>query len=155
MVMETTWQLREGWRRGSRRRNVTGKLDVGQGTRGGIEDTEKMVGKGRGGGETADYENTNPRGGRNTGRKNRRNRILKCMTLNAQSIINKFSEFKLIIRDQKPHIISITESWGQDWHPDSLFALDGYTLYRNDRQHEVEEHYYISATPLNKECVGH
>ena len=89
---------------------------------------------GRGGGETADSVNTSPRGGRITGRKNRKNRILKCMTLNAQSIINKFSEFKLIISDQKPHIISITESWGQDWHPDSLFALDGYTLYRNDRQ---------------------
>ena len=52
---------------------------------------------GRGGGETADSVNTSPRGGRNTGRKNRKNRILKCMTLNAQSIINKFSEFKLII----------------------------------------------------------
>ena len=107
---------------------------MGQGTKGGIEDNEQIGGVGRGGGETADSVNTSPRGGRNTGRKNRKNRILKCMTLNAQSIINKFSEFKLIISDQKPHIISITESWGQDWHPDSLFALDGYTLYRNDRQ---------------------
>ena len=54
---------------------------MGQGTRGGIEDNEQIGGVGRGGGETADSVNTSPRGGRNTGRKNRKNRILKCMTL--------------------------------------------------------------------------
>ena len=56
------------------------------------------------------------------------------ITLNAQSLVNKKSEFKLIVTDIKPHIISITESWGQEWHSDGIFSLDGYTMYRNDRQ---------------------
>ena len=68
------------------------------------------------------------------GRPRKTNKVLKCITLNAQSLVNKMSEFKLIVGDIKPHIISITESWGQEWHSDGIFNLDGYTMYRNDRR---------------------
>ena len=43
-------------------------------------------------------------------------------------------EFKLIVTDIKPHILSITESWGAECITDGIFSLDGYTMYRNDRQ---------------------
>ena len=64
-------------------------------------------------GETADVNNTPSEvnvavAGRTRGI----NKILKCKTLNAQSLTNKMDEFKLIVSDIKPHIISITESWG-------------------------------------------
>ena len=36
---------------------------------------------------------------------------LKCVSLNARSIINKKSELNIMVRDSDPHIISITESW--------------------------------------------
>ena len=42
-------------------------------------------------------------------------------------------EFKILVRNTRPNVISITESWGQDWHTDGVFNLDGYTMYRNDR----------------------
>ena len=31
------------------------------------------------------------------------------------------------------YIISITETWGKEKIPDSVYALDGYTMYRRDR----------------------
>ena len=43
-------------------------------------------------------------------------------------------EFKIIVSDIKPHIISITESWGAECITDGIFSLEGYTMYRNDRQ---------------------
>ena len=68
------------------------------------------------------------------GRKKGINKIIKCITLNAQSLTNKMDEFKLVVTDLKPQIISITESWGDECITDGIFALDGYTMYRNDRQ---------------------
>ena len=56
------------------------------------------------------------------------------MNLNAQSLKNKMSEFNLTVKNKNPQIISITESWGKDWVKDGIFALDGYTMYRNDRK---------------------
>ena len=36
---------------------------------------------------------------------------IKCVCLNARSIINKKSELNIMVDDIKPHIIGITESW--------------------------------------------
>ena len=69
-----------------------------------------------------------------TGRQRSENKILKCITLNAQSLVNKMEEFKIIVKNTRPHVISITESWGQEWHTDGVFSLDGFTMYRNDRK---------------------
>ena len=80
------------------------------------------------GGGTADNQNT-----RNHVRTRRKNKTLKCITLNAQSLVSKMPEFKVIVRDKRPHIISVTESWGQEWQNDSIFSIEGYTMYRNDR----------------------
>ena len=55
------------------------------------------------------------------------------MTINAQSLSNKMNEFKLLVTEKNPDIISITESWGNEGITDGIFALTGYTMYRDDR----------------------
>ena len=56
------------------------------------------------------------------------------MTINAQSLQNKITEFDDVANKEiKPHIISVTESWGNKNITDGIFALKGYTMYRNDR----------------------
>ena len=55
------------------------------------------------------------------------------MTINAQSLKNKMNEFRILVEERKPQIISITESWGEEWISDGIFALKGYTMYRDDR----------------------
>ena len=39
---------------------------------------------------------------------------IKCVCLNARSIINKKSELNIMVDDIKPHIIGITESWANN-----------------------------------------
>ena len=36
---------------------------------------------------------------------------INCMSTNARSIINKFSEFQVFVDNHAPHLIAITESW--------------------------------------------
>ena len=55
------------------------------------------------------------------------------MTINAQSLKNKMNEFRILVEERKPQIISVTESWGEEWISDGIFALKGYTMYRDDR----------------------
>ena len=55
-----------------------------------------------------------------------------CM--NARSLLNKLDELERISCTQpRPNIIGISETWCSPAEPDSLYALDGYTLYRSDR----------------------
>ena len=56
------------------------------------------------------------------------------MTINAQSLTNKMNEFKLLVEDKRPDIISITESWGNENITDGIFAIQGYTMYRDDKK---------------------
>ena len=99
-----------------------------------------MVGhsEGRGEGTTADKVNKQTKGrGRRKGK-----RFLKCMTINAQSLANKMNELKMLLDEKskvkkKPDIISITESWGNDDITDGIFALSGYTMYRDDKKEGV------------------
>ena len=55
------------------------------------------------------------------------------MTVNAQSLKYKMDEFKGVIDREKPHIVSVTESWGKEWMGDAIFSLNDYNLYRDDR----------------------
>ena len=66
-------------------------------------------------------------------RRTRGYRVLKCATLNAQSLKNKMAELKTLVEERKPQIISVTESWGKDCVSDGIFSLPGYTMYRDDR----------------------
>ena len=55
---------------------------------------------------------------------------IKCVCLNARSIINKKTKLNMMVDDIKPHIIGITESWANN---DAELGLEGYVMFRKDR----------------------
>ena len=58
---------------------------------------------------------------------------LKCLYLNARSIINKFHLFEAWINSIKPDVIGVTETWANEDILDSELSLDGYDIFRRDR----------------------
>ena len=58
---------------------------------------------------------------------------LKCMCLNARSIINKKNELDIMVDEIKPHIIGITESWANNDITDAELGLEGCVMFRKDR----------------------
>ena len=58
---------------------------------------------------------------------------LKCVSLNARSIMNKKSELNIMVNDSDPHIIGITESWANRDITDAELGLEGYVMFRKDR----------------------
>ena len=58
---------------------------------------------------------------------------IKCVCLNARSIINKKTELNIMVDDIKPHIIGITESWANNDITNAELGLEGYVMFRNDR----------------------
>ena len=58
---------------------------------------------------------------------------IKCVCLNARSIINKKNELNIMVDDINPHIIGITESWANNDITDAELGLEGYVLFRKDR----------------------
>ena len=59
---------------------------------------------------------------------------VKCVCLNARSIINKKNELNIMVDDIKPHIIGITESWANNDITDAELGMEeGYVMFRKDR----------------------
>ena len=58
---------------------------------------------------------------------------IKCVCLNARSIINKKTELNIMVDAIKPHIIGITESWANKDITDAELGLEGYVMFRKDR----------------------
>ena len=58
---------------------------------------------------------------------------IKCVCLNARSIINKKTELNIMVVDIKPHIIGITESWANNDITNAELGLEGYVMFRKDR----------------------
>ena len=58
---------------------------------------------------------------------------MKCVCLNARSIINKKTELTIMVDDIKPHIIGITESWANNDITNAELGLEGYVMFRKDR----------------------
>ena len=58
---------------------------------------------------------------------------IKCVCLNARSIINQKNELNIMVDDIKPHIIGITESWAHNDITDAELGLEGYVMFRKDR----------------------
>ena len=57
---------------------------------------------------------------------------IKCVCLNARSIINQKNELNIMVDDIKPHIIGITESWAHNDITDAELGLEGYVMFRKD-----------------------
>ena len=61
------------------------------------------------------------------------------LDLNARSVINKRDELELYIIENKPSIIGVTESWENRDIGDSELNLEGYELFRKDRDIKYEK----------------
>src|SRR6218665_3264797 len=53
--------------------------------------------------------------------------------------VQKRAELELYINNETPDIIGITESWTKPEIADSELALDGYRLFRKDRENQKSE----------------
>ena len=88
----------------------------------------KLFGQGGGVGKAStkwkEDSNSNIRQG-NTG--------LKCVSLNARSIINKKSQLNIMVHDSDPHIICIAESWANKDITYAEMGLEGCVMFRKDR----------------------
>ena len=58
---------------------------------------------------------------------------IKCVCLNARSIINKKNELNIMVDDIEPHTIGITESWANNDVTYAELGLEGYVMFRKDR----------------------
>ena len=58
---------------------------------------------------------------------------IKCVCLNARSILNKKNELDIMVDEIKPHMIGITESWANNDIADAGLGLEGYVMFRKDR----------------------
>ena len=59
---------------------------------------------------------------------------IKCVCLNARSIINKKNELNIMVDEIKPHIIGITESWANNDITYSELGLEGCVMLRKDKK---------------------
>jgi hypothetical protein len=62
--------------------------------------------------------------------------VSSILYTNIASLLAKYSDLVAYVNDLKPTFLSLTETWLSDVVPDSLVSLDGYTIYRNDRNHK-------------------
>jgi len=58
---------------------------------------------------------------------------VKCLLLNAHSLMNKFDTFEAIVNVLDVDIISVTESWATPQILDTEISLCSYQLFRSDR----------------------
>ena len=56
--------------------------------------------------------------------------------LNARSIIPKMDEIKLLVKNSRPAVLGITETWLDDSVSDSEIAIDDYVIIRKNRNRE-------------------
>jgi hypothetical protein len=64
---------------------------------------------------------------------------LKCFYCNARSIVNKQEELELYIHEEEPDIVGITETWTVENVEDAEISIEGYTMFRRDRELGIKQ----------------
>ena len=59
---------------------------------------------------------------------------LVCFYINARNLVNKFEQFKAWVYALNADIIGVTESWAWSQVLDSELLLQGYDIFRQDRE---------------------
>lgn len=62
-------------------------------------------------------------------------KTLHCKLINARSVVNKLNDLLIMFDSENPDIVGITESWATKDISDSELNINGYTIYRRDREH--------------------
>lgn len=82
---------------------------------------------------------------------------LSMCHINAQSLNNKLDEFRSVFENSTVDIICVSETWLNKFTPDSVIRLNGYKVFRNDRDSHaggvaifVKNH--IACRFLSKSC---
>ena len=65
------------------------------------------------------------------------NNKLNCFYANTRSVVNKMEELELYVHEEKPHIIAITETWGNSKIENSEISFEGYQTFRKDRKDRI------------------
>ena len=79
---------------------------------------------------------------------------IKCFYANARSIISreKRMELELYVEEEKPDIIGLTESWAKEEMGDCELDIDGYVMFRRDRENQrstgMEQEGYYSMSKV-------
>ena len=63
---------------------------------------------------------------------------LKCIYVNARSIINKIDYMRAEAKVLEPDIIGVTESWADKRIADEEIVIDGYEMFRCDRMLDIK-----------------
>lgn len=71
--------------------------------------------------------------------KDKGNDNLRVMFFNARSIRNKMDELKIMVKENRPEVIAIVESWLTESIFDSEITIENYNFIRMDRKHEYKE----------------
>jgi exonuclease III len=66
------------------------------------------------------------------------NSKLKCLYMNARSIVNKKKELELTVTEENLDVIAITETWLNKNVTDEEMSIKGYTLFREDRNDTIK-----------------
>ena len=66
------------------------------------------------------------------------NKILKCFYVNVRSLMckEKKAELELYVTKERPDIIGITETWAREEVSNSELELQGYAMFRKDRENQ-------------------
>jgi hypothetical protein len=59
---------------------------------------------------------------------------IKILHLNARSLVNKINQMRIICNQSMPDLLCISESLLNSGHEDIEFQINGYDLYRKDRE---------------------
>ena len=62
------------------------------------------------------------------------NNLPKCLLLNVRSIRNKIDEFQALLSMDSFDVIALTETWLDANFEDKELGLEGYNIFRKDRQ---------------------
>ena len=62
-----------------------------------------------------------------------------CLYTNANSLMGKMEELRERVKRNKYGIVTITETWANEQVNDAELTIDGYTMYRKDRQIPVNK----------------
>ena len=61
----------------------------------------------------------------------------RCFYTNANNLVARIDEFREVVINKGFHIVAVTETWARDEVDDAEIGVEGYTMYRKDRESDM------------------